>query len=89
MSDDDDFMDSVPMDQDSMIGDDDITTTALKNVGRKLKMKFKVGKSNEINWFNGKILSYNPISKKYGIFFPCDKQTVFINLDEPDVIYMN
>ena len=41
-------------------------------------MKFDIGNS-QYEWYSGQILHYDPITEKYGVFFPSDKQTVFIN----------
>ena len=59
-----------------------------KNLGRKIKMKFNVGDSSpEYQWYSGQILNYDPVSSKYGAFFPSDGQTVYIDpIEEADDI---
>ena len=43
-------------------------------------MKFNVGDSSlEYEWYSGKIIHFDPITGKYGVFFPSDKQTVYID----------
>lgn len=50
-------------------------------MGKKLKMKFDTGDSNhpQYEWYSGQILHFDPMTGKYGVFFPSDKQTVFID----------
>ena len=68
-------MDSVPMDQNSMVDDDDITPPALKNIGRKLKMKFKVCKSTGliakfsviIQYLKSRVSSSHPTNKLFSL----------------------
>lgn len=50
-----------------------------KYLGKKLKMRFKIEGTNRYKWFNGQILNFDPVTGKYGAFFPCDNQTVYIN----------
>ena len=39
-------------------------------IGKKVEMKFKVNK--KIKWFSGEINTYDEVSGKYGVYFPCD-----------------
>ena len=53
------------------------------------RMKFNVGEStSQYEWFSGQILNFDPISGKYGAFFPSDKQTVYIDpIEEAEDIH--
>lgn len=53
-------------------------------MGKKVRMKFEVSDSGEIEWYEGIISTYNGINQKYGVYFPCDQETVFINFDDSD-----
>ena len=48
-------------------------------------MKFETNQSGSCEWFEGVISSYDGINQKYGIYFPCDKETVFASLDDDDL----
>ena len=49
-------------------------------MGKKIRMKFNVGDSNpEYEWYSGQILNFDPMTGKYGAFFPSDQQTVYID----------
>lgn len=53
-------------------------------IGKNIRMKFETSSETEV-WYNGIICSYNIITKKYGVYFPCDQQTVETSLDDSDV----
>lgn len=57
--------------------------------GKKVKMKFEIADTGTSKWFPGIISSYNDKSKKYGIFFPCDQETVFTNLNDKDLVLID
>ena len=38
-----------------------------------------------VNGFFGVVSSYDGIQQKYGIYFPCDGETVYANLDDEDL----
>lgn len=59
-------------------------------LGKKLKMRFRIEETNKFEWFNGQILNFDPMTGKYGAFFPCDGQTVYINPaeEDEDIIYL-
>ena len=44
-------------------------------LGRKLMMKFTV--NCKLQWFKGIDNTYDGLTGKYGVYFPCDKQTVY------------
>ena len=50
-------------------------------------MRFKVNK--KIKWFSGEINSYDELSGKYGVYFPCDGETVFVFPDDKDISYVD
>ena len=55
-------------------------------------MKFNVGDSSlEYEWYSGKILHFDPTTGKYGVFFPADKQTVYIDpvKEAGDIEFLN
>ena len=60
-----------------------------KYLGKKLKMCFQIEESNKYEWFSGQILNFDPVTGKYGAFFPCDNQTVYINplQEAEDIIF--
>lgn len=45
-------------------------------IGEKARMRFKI-KNGQQKWFDGII---DGINQQYGVYFPCDKETVFTNL---------
>ena len=59
----------------------------LSLMGKSIKMKFSI-KGGMEKWYKGTVTSYGG-SGKYGVYFPCDKQTVFILPDDPDIDYSN
>ena len=42
--------------------------------GKSVEMKFKV--SGKIRWFKGQITVYDGLTRKCGIYFPCDSEIV-------------
>ena len=42
---------------------------------KSVEMKFKV--SRKIQWFEGQKTMYDGLTRKYGIYFPCDGETVY------------
>ena len=44
--------------------------------GKSVEMKFKV--SGKIQWFKGHITMYDGLTGKYGIYLPCDSETVYV-----------
>ena len=50
-----------------------------------MKVNFLVKESGKEEWFDGMIISYNGMSGLYGIYFPCDGQTVEMSLDDEDL----
>ena len=53
-------------------------------IGRNVRMKFEV-KPGVQSWLRGVIYSYNGLTGKYAVYFPCDKQTVETDLDDSDL----
>ena len=53
-------------------------------IGRQIEMRFK-----KIKWFTGEINSYDEYSGKYGVYFPCDGETIFIYPDDKDIRYVD
>ncbi len=45
--------------------------------------------SGKDEWFDGVIATYNGISGKYGVFFPCDGETVEMSIDDHDLKLMD
>ena len=58
-------------------------------MGRRLKMKFKIAETGKEEWFEGQITTYNGLNGKYGVFFPVDKQVVFIYPTDKDIIFLS
>ena len=49
-------------------------------MGEKIRMKCNVGDSSlEYEWYSGQIIHFDPTTRKYGVFFPSDKQTSYID----------
>ena len=46
-----------------------------------------MGKYN-YQWFDSQTISYDNVSSLYGVFFPCDGKTIFINpsQEEDDIM---
>ena len=57
-------------------------------LGKSVRMKFSDTKG-KLKWYEGVIVSYNGITKKYGIYFPCDEQTVDTDLNDEDLEIMS
>ena len=55
-------------------------------IGKKIEMRFKVNK--KIKRFSGEINSYDELSGKYGVYFPCDGETIFVFPDK-DIRYVD
>ena len=49
----------------------------LNLMGKSIKMKFAT-KGQVEKWYKGTVTSYEGRSGKYGVYFPCGKQTVYI-----------
>ena len=58
-------------------------------MGKKVRMKFEITDSGDSEWYEGIISTYNGINQKYGVYFPCDQETVFVNLDDSDLEIMD
>lgn len=63
------------------------TSASSTFIGRKIEMRFKVDK--KIKWFSGEVSSFDEHSGKYGIYFPCDGETVFVYPDDKDIRYVD
>ena len=59
-----------------------------KAIGKWVKVKFEIDDTGASEWFEGIISSYDERSKKYAIFFPCDKETIFTALDDEDIKFI-
>ena len=46
-------------------------------MGKRVQMKFEQTSLDTVNGLKGAISSYDGINQKYGIYFPCDEETVF------------
>ena len=55
-------------------------------LGRKVMMKFNV--NCQTQWFKGIITAYNGLTRKYGVYFPCDKQTEYVSEDDEDIRFV-
>ena len=60
-----------------------------KYLGRRLQMRFIIENAGRDEWFEGQIVSFEPTNGLYGVFFPEDGQTVFIDPEKEanDIIY--
>jgi hypothetical protein len=56
-------------------------------MGKRVRVKFMIKKREE--WFNGLISSYNGVTEEYGVYFPSDKQTVEMKLDDEDLEFLD
>ena len=52
-------------------------------LGRKLMMKFTVNRKTEC--FKGIVNAYDGLTGKYSVYFPCDKETVYILEDDKKI----
>lgn len=52
-------------------------------MGKKVEVKFDVKGKEE--WFDGMVMSYDGGSGKYGIYFPYDKETIYMSPTDPDI----
>jgi len=50
-------------------------------------MKFNV--YVQIQWFKGIINAYDGLIGKYGVYFPCDKQTEYVLEDDKDIRFVD
>ncbi|XP_065893745.1 uncharacterized protein [Dysidea avara] len=92
------------MDEEVAVNDGSAVTTATKKqkmsdstslykapkqsmLGRKLVMKFIVDR--KIKWFKGIINAYDGLTGKYGVYFPFDKETVYIFENDEDVRFVD
>ena len=50
-------------------------------IGKKAKMRFN-DDTGEEKWYHGIVSSYNVITGKYGIYFPCDETTEETSFDD-------
>ena len=57
-------------------------------LGKSVRMKFNIENGKE-EWFEGVICSYNGITQKYDVYFPCDGETVDTSLDDEDMEICN
>jgi len=58
----------------------------MEYLGRHLKMKFLIRDTGRTQLY-GQITTYDGLMGKYGVYFPCDGKTVYIYLDDKDVIF--
>ena len=56
-------------------------------LGKKLVMKFMVDRKPK--WFKGIINAYDGLTGKYGVYFPFDKETVYIFENDKDVRFVD
>ena len=56
-------------------------------IGKNVRMKFEI-KAGVEKWYAGMICSYNAITGKYGVYFPCDEQIVETSLEDSDLEIM-
>ena len=49
-------------------------------------MKFLIRDTGRTQLIDGQITTYDGLTGKYGVNFPCDGKTVYIYLDDKDVI---
>ena len=50
---------------------------------KQARMKFETTSGEE--WYEGVISSYNGLTGKFGIYFPCDGKTEDTSLDDEDI----
>ena len=48
---------------------------------------FNIRDTGRTQLFDGQITTYDGLMGKYGVYFPCDGKTVYIYLDDKDVIF--
>ena len=57
-------------------------------IGKRARMKFE-DEEGVGQWYEGVVSSYNTITGKYGVYFPCDGQTEEASFDDDDLEVMN
>ena len=57
-------------------------------IGKRARMRFE-DEEGEETWYNGIIASYNGITGKYGIYFPCDGQVEEASFEDNDMEVIN
>lgn len=69
-----------------------LTQPNIQYLGKKIRMRFKLaGKGrSEFKWYQGQILNFDPLTGKYGVFFPSDQETVYIDLvkEAEDIVFI-
>lgn len=55
----------------------------LEVIGKRARMKFE--DESGTKWYEGIISSYNVITGKYGVYFPCDGQTEETSFNDNDM----
>ena len=53
-----------------------------------MRMKFD-DEHGKGEWYNGIICSYNGMTRKYGVYFPCDGQTIDTDLEDDGIIIIH
>lgn len=56
--------------------------------GKSVEMQFKM-ESGKLQWFKGQITNYDGLTGKYGVFFPCDGETVFVDKNDKDMRFIS
>ena len=53
-------------------------------------MKFKLasGKSRKTQWFKSQITLYDGLTGKYGVYCPCDGETVYVYPKDKDMRFV-
>ena len=64
-------------------------------MGKNVQVKFTVDKGSNSKekpkdkWFDGIVAAYDGVTGKYGIYFPCDQQTVYMLPNDADLRFRN
>ena len=53
-------------------------------LGKQARMRFET-ESRKEEWYEGVISSYNGLTGKYGLYFPCDGKTEDASFDDEDM----
>ena len=61
-----------------------------ETMGKRVRVKYDIADNGDTEWFEGIITTYNCMTGKYGVFFPCDGKTEDgITLSDEDVQFID
>ena len=58
-------------------------------MGKKVKMQFFIEDTGKNEDFIGQITTYDGVTGKYGVYFPCDEEVVYVSPDDEDIVFLS